>query len=157
MTTCKDRLAAYLTDNHIPFQTMKHHTAYTAQEIAAEEKVPGQLFAKVVIVQADGKMVMVVMPATFRIDFRKLATAIGCRDVRLAKEPEFANLFPDCDTGAMPPFGNLYNLPVYVDSALARDREIVFNVGTHNDTMRMLFADYQRLVQPIIADIATHV
>ncbi len=156
MTTCKEKLIAYLIDTHVPFQTMKHHTAFTAQEIAAEQKVPGKQVAKVVIVLADDKTVMLVMPASHRIDFRKLNRVLGCKDARLAKEEEFKGLFPDCDTGAMPPFGNLYDVPVYVDKSLTEDPAIVFNAGTHDETMKVPYADYARLANPIVAEFAMH-
>ncbi len=152
MATCREKLIDYFLENHIPFETMKHRHAYTAQEIAAEQKVPGKQMAKVVMVKAEGHLAMLVMPASYRIHFGKLANVIGCQDVRLATESDFASLFPDCDAGAMPPFGNLYHMPVYVDRSLTEDREIVFNAGTHDDTMKVRYEDYARLVHPIIAD-----
>lgn len=156
MSACKEKLIDYFAENRVPFQTMKHRQAFTAQEIAAEQKVPGKQVAKVVMVRADGSLAMLVMPATFRVDFRKLAHVLGCPDPRLAEEKEFANLFPDCSTGAMPPFGNLYNVPVYVDRSLTDDREIVFNAGTHDETMKVPYADYARLAHPIVAEFAVH-
>ena len=156
MAACKEKLIAYFADNRVPFQTMKHHQAFTAQEIAAEQKVPGKQVAKVVIVRANGNLAMLVMSASYRIDFRKLPGVLGCQDARLAEEKEFADLFPDCDTGAMPPLGNLYNILVYVDKSLIEDREIVFNAGTHDETMRVRYDDYARLAHPIVADFAVH-
>ncbi len=156
MTPCRDRLINYFADNRVPFQTLRHHQAFTAQEVAAEQKVPGKQVAKVVMVKANGNLAMLVLPAIYRINFAALTRVIGCPDVRLAKEPEFAQLFPDCDTGAMPPFGNLYQIPVYVDRSLAEDREIVFNAGTHYETMKVPYGDYARLAQPIITDFAVH-
>ncbi len=156
MTPCKDRLLAYLKGNNVPFQSMKHHAAFTAQEVAAAQKVPGKQVAKVVIIKADGTMAMLVMPASHRIDFRKLNAILGGKEARLAEEEEFANLFPDCDTGAMPPFGNLYHVTVYVDKSLTEDPEIVFNAGTHTETLKVSYADYSRLANPIVADFAAH-
>jgi Ala-tRNA(Pro) deacylase len=153
---CKERLEKLLGDNGVMFQEMTHPTAYTAQEIAAEQKVPGKQVAKVVMVMADGKHLMVVIPASYRIDFTKLKSALGAKDIRLAKEEEFSSLFPDCEAGAMPPFGNLYNVPAYVDRVLTEDPEIVFNAGTHRDTMKIAYKDYARLAQPIVADFAVH-
>ncbi len=157
MSTCEERLIKLLADNGIPFQLLKHHQVYTAQEIAAEQKVPGKQMAKVVMVKADGQVAMLVMPATQRINFRMLAGVFGCPEVRLAEEKEFADLFPDCYPGAMPPFGNLYHIPVYVDRSLTEDTEIVFNAGTHSDAMKMRYADYARLVSPVVAEFTMHV
>lgn len=125
-----------------------HRTAYTAQELAQEEHVPGKMVAKTVVVKIDDGFALAVMPATARADFARLKSALGAKEVRLATELEFTGLFPDCEVGAMPPFGNLYGVPVYVDEALARDEEIIFNAGTHQDTIRMRYADFERLAQP---------
>ncbi len=105
----QERLTCYLADNNIVFQPLKHHQAYTAQEIAAEQKVSGNQLAEVVMVMGDGQMAMLVMPATQRVNLRKLAGVLGCPDVRLANENQFSGLFPDCDPGAMP-LRNLYNV-----------------------------------------------
>lgn len=156
MTACKDKLIAYLAENRVPFQLTKHHQAFTAQETAAEQKVPGKEVAKVVIVKANGSLVMLVMPASYRIDFRKLFGVLANQDAGLAEEKEFAHVFPDCDTGAMPPLGNLYDIPVYVDKTLAEDKEIVFNAGTHEEAMRVRYDDYARLVKPVVAEFAEH-
>jgi Ala-tRNA(Pro) deacylase len=105
-------------------------------------------------VKADDGFAMAVMPATARADFGKLKSALGVKEIRLATELEFTGLFPDCDVGAMPPFGNLYGIPVYVDEALAEDEEIIFNAGTHQDTIRMRYADFARLAQPKVFPFA---
>jgi Ala-tRNA(Pro) deacylase len=153
---CKARLEKYFNENGIGFQAMTHPTAYTAQDVAAAQKVKGKQVAKVVMVLVDAKVVMLVMPASYRIDFPKLNHALKVKEARLAKEEEFSNLFPDCDTGAMPPFGNLYNVPVYVDRALTENPEIVFQAGSHRDTLKISYADYARLAQPVVVDLATH-
>ncbi len=154
---CKERLEAYLRENKVPFQVVHHPLAYTAQEVAAAEHVPGKMLAKVVMVFADGKLVMLALPAPYRVDVNKAAAALGAREVRLAHEEEFAAAFPDCEVGAMPPFGNLYDVPVYADKALAEDKEIVFQAGTHTDTVTMKYADFERLVKPKAADFAHNV
>jgi Ala-tRNA(Pro) deacylase len=151
---CKDRLEAYLRENQVPFQMQHHARVFTAQEVAASEHIPGKMLAKVVMALADGRLTMVVLPAPDRVDLAKLGMLLNTRDVRLAQESEFAAAFPDCEVGAMPPFGNLYNLPVYVDTTLAEDETIVFQAGTHTDTMSMRYADFERLVQPTVADLA---
>lgn len=152
----KDKLEAYLRDSKVPFQVQHHPVAYTAQEIAASEHVPGKMLAKVVMVLADGKMVMLALPAPYRVDLAKVSAILGAKEVRLAHEEEFAAAFPDCEVGAMPPFGNLYGLPVYVDKALAEDETIVFQAGTHTDTISMNYADFERLVKPTVAEFAYH-
>jgi len=123
--------------------------------VAAAQRVPGRQVVKVVIVLADAKAVMLAQPANSRIDFAKLKDVLGAQEVRLARENEFSDLFPDCDTGAMPPFGNLYDVPIYVDRALSEDTEIVFQAGTHRETMRITYQDYARLARPTVADFAT--
>jgi len=153
---CKEKLEKYFRENGVEYTAVIHPTAYTAQEVAAVEKVPGRQFAKVTMVIADGKLVMLVLPASHRIDFPKLKAALSAKEARLAKEEEFAKYFPDCDTGAMPPFGNLYNVPLYVDTALTTDPEIVFNAGTHRETLRIKYADFARLAQPKVVEFAVH-
>ena len=154
---CKERLEAYLRESKVPFQVVHHPLAYTAQEVAAAEHVPGQMLAKVVMVFADGKMVMLALPAPLRVDVGKAAGALGAKEVRLAHEEEFAAAFPDCEVGAMPPFGNLYDVPVYVDKTLTEDVDIVFNAGTHTDTISLKYADFERLVKPALAEFAHQV
>jgi len=149
----KDKLETYLRDNKIPYQVQHHPLAYTAQDVAASEHIPGKMLAKVVMVVADGKMVMLALPAPKRVDLAKVGATLGAKDVRLAGEEEFGVLFPDCEVGAMPPFGNLYGLPVCVDQALAEDEVIVFRAGTHTDTMSVKYADFERLVKPTVADL----
>lgn len=153
---CRERLEKYFRDNGVKFQAMTHPTVYTAQEVAAEQHVPGKQVAKVVMVQAEGEMVMLVLPASSRIDFQKLSSALGKKGPHLAKEEEFERVFPDCEVGAMPPFGNLYNVSVYVDRSLTEDSEIVFQAGTHTETMKVRFADYERLVKSQVAEFAVH-
>jgi Ala-tRNA(Pro) deacylase len=150
---CKDRLEAYLREKQVPFEVRHHPRAITAQEVAASEHVPGKMLAKTVMVLADGKMVMLALPAPYQVDMDKAGKVLGV-EVRLAHEEEFENTFPDCEVGAMPPFGNLYEVPVYVEVALAEDETIVFRAGTHTDTMSVSYADFERLVEPTIAEFA---
>src|SRR5579859_2521426 len=135
------RLRKFLDENKIPYETHTHRVAYTAQQVAAEEHVPGRMMAKTVILHAKNVFAMAVLPAHRRLDLGALRDALKDPDVRLATEAEFVSLFPDSETGAMPPFGNLYGLPVYVDEMLAKDKEIVFNAGTHRETIKILFTD----------------
>jgi Ala-tRNA(Pro) deacylase len=151
---CRESLEDYLRENRIPFETQHHPRAVTAQEVAASEHVPGKMLAKTVMVLADREMVMLALPASYQVDLGKAATALGVKEARLAEEEEFEDTFPDCEIGAMPPFGNLYGVPVYVDETLAEDETIVFRSGTHTDTMSVSYADFERLVEPTIAEFA---
>jgi Ala-tRNA(Pro) deacylase len=148
------RLRNYLERENVRYVHDTHRTAYTAQQVAQEEHVPGKIVAKTVVVKVDDGFALAVMPATARADFTRLRSALEAREVRLATELEFTGLFPDCEVGAMPPFGNLYGVPVYVDTALAQDKEIIFNAGTHQDTIRMRYADFERLALPKIFPFA---
>ncbi len=152
----KQRVEKYLQEQGVRFESMTHPVAYTAQEVAAAQHVPGQQLAKVVLVDADGELVMLVLPASYRVEFPKLKSLLKAKKVRLAKEEEFGGTFTDCEVGAMPPFGNLYGLPVYVDNSLADVKEMVFKVGGHTTSMKVGFADYKKLVKPEIADFALH-
>jgi Ala-tRNA(Pro) deacylase len=153
---CKDTLESYLREDQVPFETHHHPTAFTAQEVAASEHTPGKMVVKVVMVLADGELAMLAMPAPYQADLERVAEVLGASEVRLAHEEEFAPAFPDCEVGAMPPFGNLYGLPVYVDEALAEDETIVIQAGTHSDTIRLKYADFERLVRPTAARFAHH-
>lgn len=154
MTTCKDRLESYLREHQVKYETQHHPPAYTSQEVAASEHVPGKQVAKVVMALADGKLVMLALPAPAQVNFARAKQALGASQVRLAEESEFAETFPDCEVGAMPPFGNLYDVPVFVDSSLAEDEVIYFDAGTHTDTMSLDYADFNSLVQPTVAEFA---
>ena len=149
-----NRVKEYLDQQHVPYQHIVHRTAYTAQEVAAEEHIPGKMMAKTVILRVDSRFAMAVLPATMRVDLAAWKAFLGAEEVRLANELEFAGMFSDCDVGAMPPFGNLYGLPVYVEESLARDPEIVFNAGTHQDSIHLKYGDFARLVQPRIFSFA---
>jgi Ala-tRNA(Pro) deacylase len=152
---CKQRLEDYLRDNAIPYQTHHHARAITAQEVAATEHIPGRMFAKTVMVMTGGgEMCMLALPAPYHVNPEKAAAALGAREVRLAEEGSFTETFPDCEVGAMPPFGNLYGVPVCVDETLAKDEKIVFRAGTHTDTMSVAYADFERMVEPTVANFA---
>lgn len=154
--SCRQRLESYLRENGAPFEVRHHARAITAQEVAATEHVAGKMFAKTVMVLPDDEEgpIMLVLPAPYYVDPRKAAVAVGARKVLLAEEEDFEGAFPDCEVGAMPPFGNLYGVPVYVDKALAGDDAIVFRSGTHTDTMSVSYADFERLVEPTVAELA---
>ncbi|HEV2356847.1 MAG TPA: YbaK/EbsC family protein [bacterium] len=138
----------------VAYQVSHHAPRYTAQELAQVEHVPGKLIAKVVLVMADQRLIMVVVPGTSHVNVPWVSEALGAKKARLATEAEFLRAFPDCDAGAMPPFGNLYHIPVLVDRGLTRDPVILFNAGTHDLVMTMTYEDFARLVQPKIGIFA---
>jgi Ala-tRNA(Pro) deacylase len=151
------RVKEFLETNHILFTSIVHPTSYTAQGTAAYAHVPGHELAKTVLVKADVQLAMTVLPASAQLDlaaFRKLTNA---KSVALAAEPEFETKFPDCDLGAMPPFGNLYGIPVYVEEKLAEDDEIAFNAGSHQELLKMKYEDFERLVNPIVGRFAMRI
>jgi Ala-tRNA(Pro) deacylase len=150
------KLKEFLDASGVRYEVRSHRPAYTAQEVAAEEHIPGRVMAKVVMVRdAGGDHLMAVLPAPYYLDLERLERAAGRQGLRLASEEEFARLFPGCDAGAMPPFGNLYGLPVWVDESLTRDEEIAFNAGNHEQTVHMAYADFARLVAPRVAALRT--
>lgn len=143
----------YLRGEGVPFTMQQHRTAYTAQEVAASEHLPGDMVAKVVVVYAGPRLVMLVVPGGHRVDLSKVVAVLGAAGVWLAEERELAAAFPDCEPGAMPPFGNLYGMPVYVDRSLGEQEEIVLQAGTHTETIHMAYADFVRLVEPEVVEI----
>ena len=142
------RLKKYLDDNKIKYVIKSHSIGYTAPEIAALAHIPGKELAKTVIIKIDDKMAMAVLPASYRIDFDDLKKALGIKNVELASEEEFENQFADCEVGAMPPFGNLYDMDVYVAESLAEDDEITFNACSHHELMQLEYKDFKKLVKP---------
>jgi Ala-tRNA(Pro) deacylase len=148
---CRENLETHLRHRGIPFETQHHGAAFTAQKVAAAEHVPGRMLAKVVMVFAGTELTMLVLPSHFQVDLEAAKAALGGRDVRLAREGEFAPSFPDCEPGTMPPFGSLYGIPVYVDETLADNERIVFQAGTHTDAMSVSYRDFTRLVRPTMA------
>ncbi|HTS19179.1 MAG TPA: YbaK/EbsC family protein [Verrucomicrobiae bacterium] len=147
------RLIELLNRSEVPYQVVHHPEAFTAQELAAIEHVKGRSHAKVVMVRTDAEVLMTVLPADHRVDLEKLDKAVG-RKTALATEEDFKALFPDCAVGTMPPFGELYGVPAYLDSSLTDAERIVFEAGTHSDAIRMRYADYVRVAKPIVADFA---
>jgi len=145
------KLKEFLDSHKVKYATLNHQPAYTAGEIAAEAHISGKELAKTVMVKLDGKLAMAVLPADQKVDFQLLKEATGAKQVELAREPEFKDQFPDCEVGAMPPFGNLYNMDVYVEEALSWDDEIGFNAGTHTEIFKLAYKDFENLVHPKVA------
>ena len=148
-------LREFLDRNRIQYLVISHSVAYTAQGIAALTHIPGKELAKTVMVMVDGRLAMAVVPASFRVDLYRLKKYLGADSVELASELEFRGRFPDCETGSMPPFGNLYGMDVFVDQTLADDKEIAFNAGSHRELVRMKFADFNDLVKPVMIPLAS--
>lgn len=150
-----EKLKSFLNSRGIKYVTIRHSPAFTAPEIAASSDIPGRIFAKTVVVEIDGELALVVLPANRKIILSDLRDLFADPDVKLAAEDEFMERFPDCELGAMPPFGNLYGLPVYIAQSFVEEREIAFNAGTHHEVIKMSFDDFDRLVHPLVLDFAT--
>lgn len=148
------KLKEFLDTNNVKYVSITHSSAYTAMEIAALAHVPGKDLAKTVMIKINGHMAMVVLPATHMIKMDLLKKAVGNENLRLASEQEFKDKFPDCEVGAMPPFGNLYSMEVYASSALKEDEEIAFNAGTHTELIKLSYKDFETLVKPKVAEIS---
>ena len=149
-----NKLKEFLDENNVRYITVSHSPAYTAQEIAAKAHLPGKEIAKTVLVKIEGKLAMAVLPGSFKINFENLKKVLGSDNIRLADEHEFIDRFPDCEVGAMPPFGNLYGVDVFVANSLAEDEEIAFNACSHSQLIKMSYSDYERLVNPVRLDFA---
>ncbi|MEX0844026.1 MAG: YbaK/EbsC family protein [Balneolaceae bacterium] len=145
-----NRLINYLDENGKKYIVVKHSQAFTAQEVAASAHIPGKDMVKTVIVKVDGEMKMVVLPSTHDVDFDSIKDAFGTDKVELASENEFESRFPDCELGAMPPFGDFYEMDTLVAEALTEDEEIAFNAGTHRELVKMNYKDYEELAAPKI-------
>ena len=152
-----ETLKRFLDSNNVKYDSIVHSRAVTAQETAQSAHVKGKELAKTVMIKADGKMAMAVLPASYKVEFDLLKEGIGARSVELAGENEFKELFPNCEIGAMPPFGNLYDMEVFVAESLTKDEEIAFNAGSHIELIRLPYADFERLVRPKVLDFATKV
>ena len=150
------RIRKFLDHNEVKYVIIAHSKAFTAQDIAASAHIPGKELAKTVIVKIDGRLAMTVLPASYLVDFEMLKHATRAGAVELAGEEEFRSLFPGCEVGAMPPFGNLYDMEVFVEEILTEDRQIAFNAGTHTELIQMGFSDFERLVQPRVLSFSAH-
>ncbi len=147
------KLKDFLDSHATKYSTIRHSRAYTASETAEAAHVAGKALAKTVIVKIDGRMAMVVLPATEHVELAAFKRASGAAKVELATEAEFKRLFPSCEVGAMPPFGNLYGMEVFVVASLAEDEEIVFNAGSHVELVQLAYKDFERLVNPKIVKL----
>lgn len=148
------KLMEILDNNKVKYIKISHSTAYTAQEAAAQSHVSGKEFAKAVLFKQNGKLIMAVLPASYHVNMDKLKIETGSMELRLAYEQEFIDKFPDCEPGAMPPFGNLYGLSIYADKSLSENDDIAFNACNHKEIIRMSYKDWEKLVQPKIMQFA---
>ncbi len=148
------KLREYLDSHNVRYTVIEHPPKYTAQESAASAHIAGDQLAKTVMIKIDGKMAMAVLPAPNRVNFDSLKVFAGAKHVELASEDEFKNMFPDCDLGAMPPFGNLYGMDVFVDESLSEEIEIAFCAGSHTELIRLSFTDFARLVKPKVLNFS---
>lgn len=142
------RLKSFLDNNKIKYRTLIHPQVFTSQETAASAHISGKEMAKTVIIKIDGNLAMAVLPSNYNIDFGRLKEATGAKKIELATEDEFEDLFPECETGAMPPFGNLYGMEVFVAEQLSQDYDISFNAGVHTELITLSYKDYEKLVHP---------
>jgi len=149
------KLREYLDQQHVAYEHHEHPTTYTAQETASSMHLPGRDIAKTVVVKADGALILAVAPANQRVDLQHLKFITRAENIRIASEEEFADAFPSCESGAVPPFGNLFGLATYCDTRL-EDETIEFNAGSHCDTVRMAFEDFKRLARPTMIDLVDH-
>lgn len=148
------RLREFLEMHHVPYEVHEHEQALTATAVAEADGVPQSEMAKVVMLRSARHYLMTVIPACRRLDLERVRSVTEERDLEIASEAELAGLFPECETGAMPPFGNLFGIPVWVDDALGRETETVFNAGNHCETVHMAYADFVRLVHPSFGELA---
>ena len=144
------KLKEFLDANHVKYITMSHSKAYTAQQVAAALHIKGKKLAKTVMINIDGKMGMAVLPASYKVDFDKFRDFIKANQVGLASEQEFKDRFPGCEVGAMPPFGNLYQMDVFVAASLVEDEDLLFNSGSHTELIKMAYKDFENLTKPSI-------
>ena len=148
------RLKKFLDENGVGYDVVQHDPAFTAQQLAAKMHIPGHEFVKVVVIKLDGRFALAALPAPRLVNFKELARSAGAKKCKLASEEEFKQLFPDCEVGAMSPFGNLYSLPTYVEEEVSRNENIVINAGGHADSIRVRYADFERLARPRVAVFA---
>ena len=149
------KIKDFLDKNHVDYNISPHKEVFTAQELASCLHIPGKVMAKVVMVKVKGQDVMTVMPACRKVDMNKLRKIFKSGEIRLEKEEEFKDIFPDCDVGSMPPFGNLYGIDVYVDSSLVDDEYIVMQAGNYNEVIRLKYQDFANLVKPQVNEFTT--
>lgn len=144
------KLQEFLDEKDIKYVSIRHSPAYTAQEVAASGHIPGRELAKTVIVRLDGNLAMAAVPASEQVSLERLKEAAGASRAEIAEEAEFEDRFPGCELGAMPPFGNLFDMDVYVSETLTEDEEIAFSAGSHSELLRLAYRDFEQLVRPTV-------
>jgi Ala-tRNA(Pro) deacylase len=151
------RVLEFLDKSAVPYEVSEHPPTFTAQQMAAVEHEPGQFVAKPVIVKADGEYIMCVLSACYKIDLGELKDQLGAESIELAEETQIGRIFDDCELGAEPPFGNLYDLPTVMDKSLEQDDHIIFQAGTHEKAISMSMDDYRMLAEPKVLEFSYHV
>ncbi|MEK7791235.1 MAG: YbaK/EbsC family protein [Deltaproteobacteria bacterium] len=149
-------LRSFLKEHHIRYRSLYHPSIYTAQQLAHIEHMKGQKVAKSVVLKAGDEFILAVLPAAYKVDFTEMKKVLGKNELRLGTETEIRQLFPDCEIGAIPPFGNLYRLKVFADESLRANDEIIFSVGTHREAVQMKYRDFEEAVAPTVARFAVH-
>jgi Ala-tRNA(Pro) deacylase len=149
------QLRDFLDSHGVKYVAINHSQAFTAQEVAASAHIPGKDMAKTVIVSIDGHTAMAVLPAADRVDLDLLKEATGANEVHIAAEPDFKDRFPECEVGAMPPFGNLYGMDAFVSRRLAEDENIAFNAGSHTELIQLSYQDFERLAHPKVVSLSS--
>jgi len=149
-------LQSFLDQMGVHYRVSRHDTAYTAQDLAATEHIPGRQVIKPVVIRADGQFVMCALPASHRVDLEELRDQLQVRHIDLADETSLSNLFPDCELGAEPPIGRMYGMPTLMDESLIADDHVTFQAGTHQDAVTMTLADFRRVAQPEVAHFGRH-
>lgn len=150
------KVQSYLDEMGINYHTSRHPTAYTAQDLASVEHVPGLQVIKPVVVKADGRYYMCVLPACHRVDLAALREQLQADSVTLADEQKLTELFPECELGAEPPIGRMFNLPTIMDESLVADSRVTFQAGKHDEAVTMSLADYRRASQPEMGYFGRH-
>ncbi|OGP03512.1 MAG: hypothetical protein A2Z91_07165 [Deltaproteobacteria bacterium GWA2_38_16] len=149
-------LRGLLKEHNVCYETIYHGSSYTAQQLAHSKHIPGQNVTKVVLLKDPNEFIMAVLPACYKVDFSAMKRILGCDELRLATEEEIRKLFPDCEIGAMPPFGEAYHLKVYADEALSKDEYITFSAGTHREAIQMKYEDWAACERPEVKKFALH-
>ena len=144
------KLKQYLDEQNVRYVSINHSLAFTSLQIAKSADIPTKQMAKTVILKINNQLAMLIIPSAFQVNLELIGLALVGSKMELTTESEFSSKFPDCEVGAMPPFGNLYDMEVFVAETLAEDKEIAFNAGTHTELIRMSYEDFERWVEPIV-------
>jgi Ala-tRNA(Pro) deacylase len=149
-----EKFKAFMQENSLPYEVITHPQAFTAQQVAHAIHESGKVLAKTVILEVDDKNVMCVVPAHHKVKISWVKDLLSAKHIRLTEESKMETLFPDCEIGAMPPIGPLYGMQVIISTELSTQPEIIFNAGTHRHCVKMHYADFEKAVNPMVAEIS---